>query len=204
MERANGIPRLICDPLQVGRLFIPGFEVRPAEFVKIQFPVGCSLELDRVMELLRVQNRQGPGHAVGEVAVFEWPLSGFPLFEMFYRRRAVDWLRKRTGLGRTQAATLLRQVDVEPDTPISWLAGTPRWMIWLQTCLARGPSVLVFSTSGLDPLGAERALRTVAEQRGDSAAVYLSLAHPVPMDITEPAYSAVLAATPRERQSASP
>jgi len=58
--------------------------------------------------------------------------------------------------------------------PLSRFAGTPRMLLGLRKVYAHSPAVIVFSTAGLDPLGARDTCRFVAEHLPGCSAIYLA------------------------------
>lgn len=127
-----------------------------------------------------------PGH----VAAVELPMPRSALREAFHRQTAAEWLIARRGMSRQHAAMRLNQFGVNPDAPLSTLAGNPRWMIGFVAAMFGEPSLVVFTTTGCDPLGIQRALATAKDHLGDAAGVYLTCFPN--LGIAEPEYAAVL------------
>src|SRR5690606_25623476 len=99
-----------------------------------------------------------------------------------HRQQAVEWLCVQTGLAREEASPWLqaercpwlRRVQLQANTPLAEMAGTPKKLLGIQAAFALRPDTIVFDTDGLDPMGIRDALHAVTAQLGDCSAIYLT------------------------------
>jgi hypothetical protein len=200
MRAASGPEyRLECSGFQIGRLYVPGFEVGGGQIVKLVIPQECAAEEEGIVgEICR--NISGKDRADGVVVTPEFPLTRSMLRELFHRQTAAEWLVARCGMARSDAAFRLKQLQVDPDAPLAALAGNPRWLIGFSAAIYRQPRAVVFTTIGCDALGTQRALATAHEQLNGAAGVYVT-SFP-DLGINEPGYAAVLRVVSRELERA--
>jgi hypothetical protein len=189
-------PAFVCRGIRVGGTDVPPFNIGPGEIAKLIFPAEHAGEMDRVASALCAKNDDRI-QAIGRIATVELPMPRLPLWEIFHRQTAAEWLIARCGMSRQDATSGLKRVDVHPDAPICALAGNPRWLIGFLAAIHDRPSAVVFSTIGCDPLGIQNALATAGTQLGQAAGVYLT---PFPdLAIEEPDYATTVNVTIRER-----
>ena len=201
MMRAASGPeyRLECSAFQIGRWYVPGFEVGAGQIVKLVIPQECAAEEEGIVgEICR--SMSGKDRAHGLVVSPEFPLTRSMLREFFHRQTAAEWLVGRCGMARSDAAFRLQQLQVDPDAPLAALAGNPRWLIGFAAAVYRRPIAVVFTTIGCDALGTQRALATAHEQLNGAAGVYVT-SFP-DLGINEPEYAAVLRVVSRELERA--
>ena len=193
MDRLEQSTVIACEGFRVGESIVPSFEVGPGEIVKIVFPSRHSKDMHLAAQRIRSHFPRD-----GRASIVELPMPPFWLREVIHRQTAAEWLIERCGMNRQDAVEQLNRVQVNPDHPLSQLAGNPRWMIGFVAAMHQRPAALVFTTTGCDPLGMQLALAAVSEQLQDSAAVYLSCFSD--LKIAEPDYAAVLNTTSNERE----
>jgi hypothetical protein len=173
---------LLCEGLNIGKCRVPAFEIHAGEMIKLEFPARRAIDQRALLGVLSAPSPAGPIRAAGKVIVVGKPRSRWEFVELFHRQTAVEWLCKQTGLPREQAlrwlqadaCPWLRRENITPQTPIAYMAGTPRKLMGVQAAFAMRADVVLFDTEGLDPLGVRDVLFGVAGQLGDSSAVYLT------------------------------
>lgn len=187
MDNAKRKTMLVCDGFRAGASAIPSFHVGPGEIVKIVFPPECARDMHLAEQLICKEfNRL---HRALPVELADQP--GW-WRELWHSQTTSEWLIEHCGLSRAEAVERLTILDVEPDRALNCLACNPRWMLGFVAAMHRVPDVLVFTTSGCDPLGCQRALAAVQSQLNDAAGVYLTCFPGLRMD--EPRYTAVMQA----------
>jgi hypothetical protein len=189
MQRCRVMSGLVCSGLRVSNLLVPPFRVGPGEIVKLVFSKEQASAMDEVSIALSRQSSDAVC-AAGAVVVLESPMTQPRLREVFHRQTAADWLVARTGMTRGEASAQLQGLQLDPNAPLSVLAGTPRWLIGFLAASHQHPSALIFSTAGLDPNGIHKALSTANEQLQGTAGIYLTCFPNVP--VQQPPYAAVL------------
>lgn len=183
----NDSPILACDGVEAGGLIVPPFEVGPGEIVKLVFPSSTDMHS---AERLIVEEANCDGRA----AIVELAMQPSRWREMLHRQTTAEWLIKKCGMTHGEAVERLDRVQIRPDSPLCGLAGNPRWMLGFLAAVYERPAVLVFSTTGCDPVGIQKALDTVRSQLRDAAGVYLSCHSN--LQIAEPEYASVLQVEP--------
>jgi hypothetical protein len=93
---------------------------------------------------------------------------------------AREWLIADNGLDPAQAATILGQLGLPPQTRTGLLGWNERTMLALETCLVLPPDVLVIDTMGNDAVGAQRVFERLASRPRGLALVYLKTYHSGP------------------------
>src|SRR5690349_18786768 len=195
MSQLQRITRLACNGFRAGESVVPPFEVGRGEIVKIEFSPRCAQDIHIAEHLFCGNVLQS-----GRIATVELAMQRSGWREFLHAQTTSEWLIANCGMTRDDAIEQLQRVQVDPDAVLSQLAGNPRWMIGFIAAMHDQPDVLVFTTTGCDPLGMQRALEAVRSRREEIAAVYLSCFSG--LNITEPDYSVVLEAQSFERQIA--
>ncbi len=158
----------------IGRWWIPPFSAGRGECVVLHLPAESDADRDGILACLRgaepVANLVVParvavaGMALGPVGWRRWLLDPTPF----------DWLRKETNVSADSIHEILRDLRIEPQMPLSRLAGTPRMLLGLAAALAGKPDMLVFSTAGLDPCGVRQVENFVAAHLPEFIGIYLA------------------------------
>jgi hypothetical protein len=171
----DALTRLTCTGFDADGWSFPAFEVRAGELVRMVVPRSCILKPRAALQLLATPFARKGIQSSGKVVAVDFPLPRRWPMELFHRQRTIEWLCQKAKISRSVAERLLDRVKLSPETPLSWLAGTPRNLLAIQAALAERPAVILFDTVGSDPLGVRRVLQAVAEQLEDAAAVCLSV-----------------------------
>lgn len=195
MSHRECLTTLACNGFCAGESVIPPFEVGRGKIVKIGFRPEHSQDMHIAEKLLCRELLRSGRVAMVELAM---PRSGWR--EWFHPQTTMEWLIANCGMKRDDAIEHLQRVQVEPHAVLSELAGNVRWMIGFIAAIHDRPDGLVFTTTGCDPLGMQRALEAVRFRQNEIAAVYLSCFSG--LNITEPDYAAILEAQSIGRQAA--
>ena len=181
---------LTCRGWRLGNCYVPSFEVRAGELVRIQFPNRADVPRDEFQQALCSAGDCSAVQSTGIVIANECPVPRSRWRQIFHEQRAGEWFRERTGVSLAVSQSYLERVGLDPNTPLCHLAGNPRKLLAIQAAHALHCDVLIFDTDGIDPLGMRSVLKAVVDQLGDSAAIYLASGY----DRHEPevAYSAVI------------
>ena len=187
------MPILECSGFELGRLFVPAFELGRGEVVKLIVPNTAEMD-----PLLHAFCAKADGHVriEGPVAAVELPMTRSALREFFHRQTAAEWLMARGGVSRDDAVCQLTQVGVNPDVPISALAGNPRWLIGFLAVHCQQPSAMVFTTVGCDATGIRQGLAMARARLGNACGVYITCFPD--LRVVEPDCAAVLEVLVRE------
>ncbi len=166
--------RYSCRGFAIDEYWVPAFEVRSGEIVRVGLPSSHRFPYGRLTELLTTCSREF-FQVLGEVVFIEWPYPRSRLREIFHRERALEWFCRQSGLSAEAGRSWLERVDLCGDTPVSHLCGaTPRRLLAIQAALARRASTIILDTAGLDPLGLQRVWQVLSDQIGDAAAICLT------------------------------
>lgn len=184
-----------CDGFCIGRTVVPPFEIRRGEIVKIAFPSGFSREMHDAVRLICSEFGDE-----SRTATVNLPMPPAWWREAIHRQTAAEWLIENCQMTRQDAEQKLMRLSVNPDTALCMLAGNPRWMIGLIAAMQQRPAALIFTTTGCDPLGMQRALKAADAQLEDCAGVYLNCFPD--LNIVEPEYAAVVEAQPVQQRVA--
>ncbi len=169
--------KMSCEGVTIGSVEIPRFQLRLGEFVCLHLPGPLSSEEEKQSILVLTGRRPVSGlRLFGRTCWAQRPASRGGLFEFFQRPRAVDWLQRAGDVSRAQARAIVERLGLRPDWRISQLAANPSTLLGLEASWARGAEVVVFSTSGCDPLGKRAIYEAVTSRLDRCAAIHLS--HP--------------------------
>jgi hypothetical protein len=158
----------------IGRWHFPVFAARGGECVSLCFPKEASVDADRIIACL-TGAEPVPGLKLHTTVLFAKPASSPTGWRRWFQDPTpFAWLKKNTSLSEDAIRSFLLSHKMNRRIPVSQYAGTPRTLLGLQAAYARRPGVVVFSTSGLDPLGVRETFRVVADKLLECAAIYLA------------------------------
>lgn len=160
----------------IGGWWFPPFSVGRGECLLLRLPHEAWVDQDRILAYFA-----GAGAVDGltlppTVEIAKWAFRRHGWRRWLSDPTAFDWLKKNTTLSPEATRAFLREHGIEQDIPLSRCAGTARALLGLAAALAKKPEAVVFSTAGLDPLGAEAVKRIVAANLPACIAVYLAWA----------------------------
>lgn len=197
--KVDTLAPFVCHGFDVEGIRIPAFQAGPGEIVKLCCPRGLSKYAEGMMAVC-CDEEDGRIESMRGASTFELPMPRPRILEMFRRQTSAGWLIRNAPMDRCEAVERLKQAGIDPNMPLSMLAGNPRWMIGFLAAIHRRLPVLVFTTIGCDATGMQRGLAAVSEQLGNTAAVYLSCFND--LNIVEPQYAAVIEAVPIDEAKA--
>lgn len=164
--------RLKCHGVSVGEWWVPSFELRDGECVTLVLPTGVVSAAEELTNRFTGRVVSPDIESNGKVVVAT-PASGpRGIRRWFADSSASGWLVRR-GASREQAFNTLRRHNITPDNLAS-LAQNPRTLLGLEAAWAQGARVLIFATTGCDPLGVLMAFDAVSQHLPTCPAVYLS------------------------------
>jgi len=154
--------RLSCGGIAAGPLWVPPFDLHLGESVCLHLP-----EYTDDAPLVAALKGLARGEEGGQPPRVVWGGLAWddrPRIMRFFlpSPRAVDWLRRVAHVQHTEALAALKQVDLDPSWRLNRMAGNPRTWLGLAAAWAQSPDVLIFSTTGCDPLGQKRVIQAVA------------------------------------------
>lgn len=191
MGRLKSSSTMTCNGFRAGRVLIPAFDAHPAEMLKIVFPERHSAEMHLAEQALC---REFSGNGRTSRVELAEPIAGWR--QILHPQTAAEWLMATCGMSRQAAVGQLQGVGLPPDAALNGLAGNPRWLLGFLAAMQQSPAVLVFTTTGCDPMGVQRALETVRSRQKETIAIYLTCF--TGLKIAEPPYAMVLEARPSE------
>ncbi len=170
--------RIHCQGMTVAGRNLPPFDLRGGDFVCLHMPDAVDWDAETKMaEVLCGKMPQSGLQVCGKVvsALYwtELPLRG-GFLRMFRRPRVAHWLHKRFGLSSSIVEDILRRHSWTKQTMIEQLPGTPKVLLALEAAWARSAEAIVFSASGLDPLGRQLIYKTIVPRLQDCPVIQLS------------------------------
>lgn len=163
---------LICRGFELGQYFVPAFAVQPGEAITLRVP-SCFEAADLLAATLSGVRPRPEVEVRGVCVVAERadPPTG-------WRRWFADptpgrWL-VRHGFAPQEATAVLARHGIDNRFRLSQYAANPRTLLGLERAYHSGPAVVVFNTSGLDPLGESAVQALVRSRLSRTAAIYLA------------------------------
>jgi len=158
----------------VGRWHFPAFSLRCGECVTLCFPKEAWVDADRIAAGLTGMEPVA-GLKLHATALFAKPAASPSGWRRWLQDPTpFEWLRKNTALSDDAIQSFLRKHEMQRSIPLSRCAGTERMLLGLEASFARRPGVVVFSTSGLDPLGVREVFEIVREHLPGCSAIYMA------------------------------
>lgn len=163
---------LICRGFELGQYFVPGFAVRPGEGVTLRLPsrLGAADELAAFL-CGKPPRPEVELRGTCVVAQRADPPDGWRRW--FADPTPSQWLI-RHGFAPDAATAVLVRHRIDDRFPLSRYAAGPRTLLGLERAYHSGPAIVVFSTSGLDPLGESAVHSLVRSHLSRTSAVYLA------------------------------
>lgn len=163
---------LTCRGFDLGSHAIPAFDVRPGEAVSLLLPSWFEFESD-------LRDYLSGAHPKSEVELIAKcvsvrqasPRSG--IRGVLFSSMPHNWLTEQ-GLSRVEASTALNRHAIEDRIPISKLATNPRMLLGLEAAYHQRPDVILFSMSGLDPVGRRTVVELIRTHLDDTGIVCLT------------------------------
>ena len=166
-----------CMGFRAETLLVPAFELRVGQAICLHIPVLPHQDLTE-QQVIPVLAGQVPNSGIrihGPIRYVQWPTqSRWGLLGFFREVRAVDWLGREAQIHQQEAEDILARLGLSVDSKLGRLAGTPRTLLAIEAAWANGAQGLMFTTSGLDPVGTERVFSHVGRNLDRCAALYLS------------------------------
>lgn len=159
---------------EIGSLSFPPFLLRGGEAITLYLPMHTEVDQQHFVQCL-IGRQRPPGLVIHASVLLAMPAKPSSSWLGWLRSQTpFDWLRKNTPLNKDQIHDILNKHELERNLPLSNYAGTPRALLGLEKAYALGAEVVIFSTSGLDPLGFQRVFRTVEEHLPECSAIYMA------------------------------
>jgi hypothetical protein len=167
--------RLICDGLIIGSLVLPPFELRAGQLVTLQLPAPHdAADEQSLRSALSGTVVHAEVHVRCRVISADAAVPPRGPFAAL-RTSAVDWLARHGRISRPDAERVIRQTRIcEPTDRVSNLAMTPRTTLGVLAAWATGAEAIIYSTSGLDPLGARAVQQLVRDRLQTCPALHLA------------------------------
>ena len=163
---------LICRGFEFGRYHVPAFEVRANEVVALQLPAGFEAASQLAANLTGLVPRSEI-EIRGRCVVAE-RADPPPDWRRWFSDPTPDrWLTSKC-FSPDEAATVLNRHNIDKRHRLSRYPATTRTLLGLEVAFHSNPSVVVFNTSGLDPLGELAVQELVRSNLSRTSAVYLA------------------------------
>jgi hypothetical protein len=164
-----------CQGARVGGYWLPPFELGTGERLSLHLPGRGHSEDWWLFVRVLTKGEPVPGLSINGKVVCAEPAVGRRGVARFLRGelRPAGWLRSRTGISKERADELVRQwLPDAADYSINALAANPRQRLGLLAALETGAEIILYTTTGCDPLGAQTQHAVLAELLGRRAAIY--------------------------------
>ena len=176
-----------CDALHPGIFTVPAFSVSSGKVARLLYDENSEFAGESRTELLTLLGKSNELEQVsarGDVVVVQPAVPRRGFVEKIHRQTTAEWLGERTSMSPIEAETLLHAREIDPQCPLSYVAGSPRILLGLLAALSTSAQTLVLFTAGYcDPLGVRTALRTLFDRLGNRSAIYV--ASPTDWDFPE-------------------
>lgn len=139
---------LSCSGFRIGEVWIPRFEVFTEEHVGLALPCWSSFPLTELCNILVGTIPKSGVRAFGKTMAVALP----GLSRVEGSQTVIEFISSRA-LASVHAGAIVRDLDIELTSHYGLLPYTSRVIIDLRIAWTQQPQLLVFSTSGLDPLG---------------------------------------------------
>jgi hypothetical protein len=164
--------RMSCGGCAVEDWWIPPFELRDGQSLTLYVPSGSLVHPDE--PITAFLNRFGRAFEIhGQSAIAEPAVSPFGFFSWFKDHSATGWLRRRSGMTRSQAQDVIHRLRLHRDD-IRYLNGSYRMLLGMEAALAKPSDLLIFSTTGANYASIQIAFAMAQQHCAQHAAVYLS------------------------------
>ncbi|HBL41789.1 hypothetical protein [Gimesia sp.] len=110
----------------------------------------------------------------GQTAVFANSFTPRPVWwNRFIPQSSVGWFSGAAGCSRKTAADIMAQLPVPVHKRLTYNAGNPRCFLAVAALAYSKPDYLIYTTSGMDPLGRNSLQSSIHEICGGSRAVHI-------------------------------
>ena len=149
---------LECDGIFLDELFIPAFRLKTGEVLCWTLPGPIDWEWEELLVRRLTGSHSESVRLFGKVFMVDpwtWSVKGFwqRLRSRFHRPLVVNKLAKEAGITKDQAGILAQRHGVSTKDRLWGISQNPRVLLALEIAWARRADVVVFSTSGCDPIG---------------------------------------------------
>jgi hypothetical protein len=166
--------RINSQGFSVGRWRFPAFSLRRGECITLCVPKEALVDQERIVASLTGLESVLGMTVSGTVAFAEPTLHSSIWRQWLFRATPFDWMKKNTDLSEGAIVSYLEEHHIDRRIPVSRHGGTPRMMLRLAAAYSLGPDNLIFSTAGLDSLGARKVFQIVSEHLSKCSAIYLA------------------------------
>jgi hypothetical protein len=169
--------RIHCLGLDARGFCLPPFTLRAGEALCLHVPSIDPPWYDLLLPLITGQTAHPALQFTGTVTYLQKPVPRrrWWLLGRMRNPAAGDWLTADRRLSPAEATATLQRLSIVPRTPIGSLGWNERSLLAVEAFLLRPPDVLVFETTGQDPLGERRVLDRLSSAPADLALVYLKM-----------------------------
>jgi hypothetical protein len=158
----------------IGRWYFPPFSLRRGECISLRLPKEAVVDEERIIRCL-TGSESVPGLNLNARVLFAKSAAAPSGWRRWFQDPTpFVWLQRNTTLSEDAIRSILLEHRIDQMIPLSHHAGTPRMLLGLEKAYAMRPEGVVFSTSGLDPLGVRDVFRIVAESLPECSAIYLA------------------------------
>lgn len=168
--------RIRCDGFVSGSLFIPAFELRAGCLTSLQLPGLYSQTQNSLFRDLFSGTVPHPKVQLsGRVMSAKPAAARSGLLAYVSPHTAGRWLARTGRLSLAEAERTIRQsAACDPLDRLQGLAGTPRTALGLLAAWANHADTIIYSTSGLDPLGRQFIHQLVHNRLQQCSALHLA------------------------------
>ncbi len=167
---------ITCNGFQIGKIAIPNFEVRKGQLSCFHWPLPRgSLEETHFWRILLGTETEISLQVFGKVTKINLPCEKKGIFSYFFYRETIEKLLMESGnIDAKQVSNILKKLSIVPHSFISSISLTTRILLGIEMAWGNSPDVVLFETSGLDPLGIETICQAILGKLDTCAAIHFS------------------------------
>lgn len=166
---------LACRGFELGRSHVPTFEVRRGCVLTLQLPARFD-SIDRLASHLSGTVPRTEVDVRGRCVVAERAQPPHNWRRWFSDPFPGEWLIRR-GFTKQEATTIVAKHCIDDRHRLSQYAATPRTLLGLEAAYHLKPDLVIFDTSGLDPLGELAVYDLVRSNLHRISAIYLATSY---------------------------
>jgi hypothetical protein len=167
--------RITCDGVTVSSWDLPPFQLRPGDLICLHLNGPAETADEAVLRRALTGKDVPPGILLFGRAMDVTPAAprhGFP--SLFGQPTLAAWLSNHGGVPVAEATRHIEEMGLQPSEKLTRVAGTPRLLLALTAAWNRQAEAVVFSLTGLDPLGKETVINAVRAHLDRCPAILLS------------------------------
>lgn len=176
IEAPMSEPRLRCLGVGTDSLRLPAFELSAGQRIDLRLPAPLVWkQRDALIDLLTGKVGSNQVRIKGRALWAEPPQIASGLLAPLRSATARDWLATAGALSPEASMQQITRWQVcEPNERVCRLAMNPRVLLAILAAWGKGAEVLIYSTTGCDPMGKKKIHETVGARTDVCPAIHLS------------------------------